>query len=119
MIGLQQENREENQTLGIGEIEKEITLSKEPVTSILESLLAEIYWNYFQQNRWQLYGRTQTKDFKKEDIATWTSEDFHKKISDLYLQSISNEKCFQQNQAGAVRCNHHKRKYPPSSSNII
>ena len=96
MIGLQQENREENETLGIGEIEKEITLSKEPVTSILESLLAEIYWNYFQQYRWQLYNRTQTKDFKKEDIATWTAEDFHRKISELYLHSISNEKLLQQ-----------------------
>jgi uncharacterized protein YfaS (alpha-2-macroglobulin family) len=96
MIGLQQENREENQTLSIGEIEKEISLSKEPVISILESLLAEIYWNYFQQNRWQLYNRTQTKDIKKEDIATWTAEDFHRKISELYLHSISNEKLLRQ-----------------------
>src|SRR5436190_230028 len=96
MIGLQQENREENETLSISEIEKEIVISKEPVTSIFNSLLAEIYWNYYQQHRWQFYNRTQTKDFKKSDITTWTAEDFHKKIGELYLQSIKDEKLLQQ-----------------------
>ena len=60
MTSLQQENRENNEVLSINEIEKEITTSKEPVTSILNSLLAEIYWNYYQQHRWQFYNRTQT-----------------------------------------------------------
>jgi len=96
MIGLQQENREENEALSISEIEKEIIASKEPVTSIFNSLLAEIYWTYYQQHRWQFYNRTQTKDFKKVDISTWTAEDFHKKIGELYLQSIKDEKLLQQ-----------------------
>ena len=51
MTGLQQENREENETIAIKEIEKEIAGSKEPATSILKSLLAEMYWNYFQTHR--------------------------------------------------------------------
>ncbi|MEI9943497.1 MAG: alpha-2-macroglobulin family protein [Chitinophagaceae bacterium] len=55
-----------------------------------------MYWNYYQQYRWQLYNRTQTTEFKKEDIATWTAEDFHKKISDLYIASLKNEKLLQQ-----------------------
>src|SRR5512147_2567451 len=65
MIGLQQETREDNDIAGIKEIEKEIAVSNEPVTSIYKSLLAEIYWNYFQNHRWQFYGRTETKQFKK------------------------------------------------------
>ena len=96
MVNLQSENREENEILGINEIEKEISISKEPAASILKNLLAGVYWNYFQRFRWQLYNRTQTKDFNKDDIATWTAEDLHKKISDLYLSSISNEKLLQQ-----------------------
>lgn len=92
MIGLQQENREENELSGINEIEKEISVNKEPVVSILKSLLAELYRNYFQNNRWKLYSRTETAQFKKEDIATWSAGDFHKKISELFLQSVSNEK---------------------------
>src|SRR5690606_16207259 len=55
---LQSENREDNQVTSIAEFEKEIASSKEPVRSILNSLLAEMYWNYYQQNRWELYNRT-------------------------------------------------------------
>jgi hypothetical protein len=96
MTSLQMETREENEALSIKEVEKEIAEVKEPVTSILKSLLAEMYWNYFKQKRWQLYNRTETMQFKKEDISTWGTGDFHKKISELYLQSIKEEKMLQQ-----------------------
>ncbi|HEX7844537.1 MAG TPA: hypothetical protein VF476_01985, partial [Chitinophagaceae bacterium] len=48
MTGLQSKTREDNEVLSIKEVEKEITTSKEPATSILKSLLAEMYWNYLQ-----------------------------------------------------------------------
>ncbi len=96
MVGLQTETREDNESLAIEEIENEITTAKEPVVSIFRSLLAGDYLNYFQQHRWELYNRTETKQFRKDDIKTWTVADFHKKISDLYLQSIKNEKQLQQ-----------------------
>ena len=96
MTGLQQENREDNETTAIKEIEKEIAGAKEPAASILKSLLAEMYWNYFQNNRYQLYDRTNTAGFKKEDIATWTADDLHKKIAELYLGSVKDEKLLQQ-----------------------
>ena len=93
---LQAENRDDNEVFSITEVEKEVSISREPVVSILKTMLADMYWNYYQQHRWQLYNRTKTKEFKKEDIATWDAEDFHKKISDLYLQSIKEEKLLQQ-----------------------
>src|SRR5258706_15949690 len=96
MTSLQKENRENNSIASIKEIEKEITTTKEPVAAILKSLLAEMYWTYFQTNRYQLYDRTNTSNFKKEDIATWTAGDLHKKISELYLASIKDEKLLQQ-----------------------
>src|SRR5215212_8743340 len=77
MIGLQQGNREDNGMQAIKEIEKEIVVNKEPASSILKSLLADLYWQYFQQYRWRLYDRTNTVNFNKNDIATWTIEDFH------------------------------------------
>ncbi len=91
MTGLQEELRENNEILSIKELENEILGSKEPATSIINSLLAEKYYNYFQRVRWQLYDRTQTVNFKKDDIATWSASDFHKKISTLYLKSIKND----------------------------
>jgi hypothetical protein len=96
MVGLQRETREENESLAIKEIESEIATAKEPVASIFRSLLAGVYLNYFQQHRWQLYDRTETKQFRKDDIKTWTAADFHKKISELYLLSLRNEKTLQQ-----------------------
>ena len=94
--GLQSENREDNEIFSIAEVEKEIAASKEPVTAILKSLLAEMYYNYYQQHRWQLYNRTKTDKFSKSDIATWDAEDFHKKIGELYQQSVKEEKLLQQ-----------------------
>ena len=98
IVGLQQENRENNQTLAIKEIEKEIALNKEPAVSILKSLLAELYLQYFYQHRWQLYDRTNTDGFNSEDITKWSTDDFHKKISKLYLESLSYESLLKQNQ---------------------
>ncbi len=91
MVSLQQENREENEVQAIKEIEKEIKTSKEPAASVLRALLADLYWQYFQQHRWQLYQRTNTLNFNKDDIATWTVDDFHKKVGELYLQSLEKE----------------------------
>jgi len=96
IASLQSENREDNEVLSIAEVEKEIRTSKGPVYSILNSILAGMYWNYFQENRWQLYDRTKTAAFKKDDIATWGIDDFHKKISELYLLSLADKKLLQE-----------------------
>jgi hypothetical protein len=95
-IMLQRENREENEVFSITEVEKEIGSSKEPVSSLLKSLLAQLYYGYYQQNRWKLYNRTQTAKFSKTDIATWDAQDFHNKTGELYLQSVKEEKLLQQ-----------------------
>ena len=64
-------------------MEIEIATSKEPAKSILESITAQMYWNYFQQNRYKLYQQNQHCNFDKKDIATWTADDLHKKIGEL------------------------------------
>ncbi|MBS1935900.1 MAG: alpha-2-macroglobulin, partial [Bacteroidetes bacterium] len=92
-----QENKSENaEQANITGLEKEIKGIDEPAKSILTNILAETYWNYFQQNRWKFYNRTATANFKKEDIATWGIDNFHKRISELYLASLKNEKLLQQ-----------------------
>jgi uncharacterized protein YfaS (alpha-2-macroglobulin family) len=96
MANLQSENRENNAVLSIAELENELAVSSEPTKSILTNLLATSYYRYFENNRWQLYQRTQTTDFKKDDIATWGLADFHDKISKLYLLSLKNEELLKQ-----------------------
>jgi hypothetical protein len=95
-MNLQQLKQEDAVQKNIQELEKEIATATEPSRSILTSIAAESYWTYFQQYRWQLYNRTQTVDYKKEDIASWGIIDFHQKISELYLASLKNEKLLQQ-----------------------
>lgn len=100
MTGLQRDTREDNEVESIKEIEKEISTAKEPARSILKSLLANLYWQYFQNNRYELYERSNTTNFSKTDIATWTITDFHKKISGLFLQSIENKSVLKQTRLG-------------------
>jgi hypothetical protein len=96
LSNLQEDNREDNLEFSTQELEKEIANSKEPVTSVLNSLLAGYYLRYYNQNRWKLFNRTATVNFIKSDISTWSAEDFHKKISELFLLSVENDKILKQ-----------------------
>ncbi len=101
MTGLQNEVTENDETRSIADLEKETNTAPEPARSILNSLLGELYRQYYQQHRWQLYNRTNTTGFKKDDISTWTTDDLHKKIGEFYLRSIKNSSILQQTKLAA------------------
>ncbi|HEU5366670.1 MAG TPA: alpha-2-macroglobulin, partial [Hanamia sp.] len=90
-INLRQNIEEDASAKSIDSLEREIAISKEPAKSIVQGITAQLYWNYFQQNRYKLYQRTNTVNFDKKDIATWTSDDLHQKIAELYIASLKNE----------------------------
>ncbi|HVT84137.1 MAG TPA: alpha-2-macroglobulin family protein [Chitinophagaceae bacterium] len=96
MTSLQSETRENNDVQSIKDFEKEIASANQPARSILQSIVAEMYLDYFANHRYQFYSRTNTINFQKDDIATWTSDDLNKKITELYLQSIKEEKLLEQ-----------------------
>ena len=110
MTILQNEVTENDETKSIAALEKETNTAREPAKSILNSLLAELYWQYYQQHRWQLYNRTNTTGFKKNDITTWTADDLHKKIGELYLISIKNSSLLQQTKLDRLRRYYFKRE---------
>ncbi len=64
-MSLSEQLSEQSNYENIGLLEKEISDSKEPVRSILNSIGAGYYWNYPQNNRWRFYNRTNTVNFKK------------------------------------------------------
>lgn len=77
--------------------ENEIAQANAPATkALLNSIAADRYYRYFQNNRWKFYNRTTTVAFKKDDPSTWSLEELQKKTSDLYLASIKEEKLLQQ-----------------------
>ncbi len=62
---------EDNYVNSIYELQQEADHARFPVKQVLYSITAEIYWRYFENNRWKFYDRTQTVNFKREDIRTW------------------------------------------------
>ncbi|WP_233195882.1 alpha-2-macroglobulin [Aquimarina sp. MAR_2010_214] len=83
---------EENAQLTIiKDLKSEINDSKFPKKNILESILANLYWQYFQQNRWKFYNRTQTSEkVDTEDFRTWDLETLFKEVHSHYQKSIKN-----------------------------
>ncbi len=55
----------------ISDLNKEINEAKFPARPLLHSMLAETYWNFYQQNRWQFMNRSETVNYKSDDINTW------------------------------------------------
>ncbi len=52
-------------------LQKEVAEAKYPLKPVLQSMLAETYWTYYQNNRWKFAQRTQTVNFKLDDLMTW------------------------------------------------
>ncbi len=95
-ITLLQNIEEEASAKSIDSLEQEISTANDPAKALLQSITAQLYWNYFRQNRYKLYQRTNTVNFNKKDIATWTADDLHRNIGELYLASLNDEKLLQQ-----------------------
>ncbi len=68
-----------------------IEKAKAPAKNILQSMQAEMFWQYLQNNRWKFYDRTKLAEEKSKDIATWSIDKIHSVISKLYKSSLQNE----------------------------
>ncbi|MEO6916084.1 MAG: alpha-2-macroglobulin family protein, partial [Chitinophagaceae bacterium] len=78
----------EGQDQPITLIQQEVALSTGTAKSILCSLLAEAYFNYYSNNRYKLVSRTPTKLGKGKDFTTWSFDDFHQEIARYYELSL-------------------------------
>lgn len=63
-----------------------------PVKPILQSMLAEMYSRYLSQNMWKFNDRTQTREFKSDDIATWSLARLSEESLGLYRASLTDER---------------------------
>lgn len=73
----------------IQKLENECKQATFPAKPLIHSMLAETYWNYYQMNRYRYSGRTQTKDFKNDDIATWSLEKIVEKVIEHFQHSLT------------------------------
>ena len=70
---------EENAIVGIiNGLRQDIQQAEYPAKPVLQSLLADMYWQYYRQNRWQFGQRTRQEkpdaDFTKWDLQTINNE---------------------------------------------
>ncbi|MES2847823.1 MAG: alpha-2-macroglobulin family protein, partial [Bacteroidota bacterium] len=79
---------EESQEKNIFFVDTLIAKAKAPAKNILQSMQAEMMWQYLQNHRWQFYNRTELKEEKSKDISTWSLEKLHAAITKLYKASL-------------------------------
>jgi uncharacterized protein YfaS (alpha-2-macroglobulin family) len=65
---------EESFVKNLASLENELKSAEFPVKPLLHSMVAEAYWNYYENNRYRFNERTQTVNFSNDDIATWSLE---------------------------------------------
>lgn len=87
---------EENNEKNIFFVDTLIQKAKEPAKNILQSMQAEMFWQYLQNNRWKFYNRTELANEKSKDISTWSLDKLHATIAALYKASLSNTNLLQQ-----------------------
>ncbi|CAA0170549.1 conserved exported hypothetical protein [Tenacibaculum maritimum] len=81
----------------INEFKQQISKSTTPTKNVLENILANLYWQYFSQHKWQFYNRTQTtKPIDKNDFRTWDLNTLFQEIHKHYQASLANGLILQQ-----------------------
>lgn len=62
-----------------------------PERPLLHSMLAEMYWQYYQNNRYQFMNRTKTVGFDDSDIETWSLDKIVEQTFEHYKLSLADE----------------------------
>jgi hypothetical protein len=82
---------ENNQQTNIFFVDTLIAKATIPSKNILQSMQAQLFQTYKEQNRYKLYSRTKLVEEKSKDIDTWSIDKLNNTISNLYKTSLKNE----------------------------
>lgn len=74
----------------IARMETEIKVAPFPLRPILQSMVAEMYNRYLEDNYWKFSDRTNLT-FNNADISTWTIDQIAQTASEYYWKSIENK----------------------------
>lgn len=86
---------EDGQLVAVNALELELKTADFPERSILQSILGELYRGYLQSNYWRLNDRTDTPDYKSDDVRTWSAAQLISRSSELYDASVADERLAQ------------------------
>jgi uncharacterized protein YfaS (alpha-2-macroglobulin family) len=80
----------------IDEIKEELKTATYPLKPILHSILAELYWGYYQSNRWKFQQRSTLANVNEADITTWDLKTIFSKTLENYQASLQNKEKLKQ-----------------------
>ncbi|WP_452232518.1 alpha-2-macroglobulin family protein [Lacinutrix sp. MEBiC02595] len=81
----------------INDFKEAINENVSPTKNVLESMLANLYWQYFQDNRYAFYNRTKTEEkVDATDFRTWDLQTLFAEINTYYESSLKNGLLLQQ-----------------------
>ena len=73
----------------ITRLEAEIAKAPKEMVPLMDTLLADWYWQYFQQNRWRFMQRTATAEQPGKDFTTWDLPRLFKEIDRQFQKSLT------------------------------
>src|SRR2546426_774585 len=73
----------------ITRLEAEIAMAPKEIVPLLDTILANWYWHYFQQNRWRFLQRTQTAQQPGKDFTTWDLPRLFAGIDKQFLKALA------------------------------
>src|ERR1035438_6696896 len=76
----------------ITRLEAEIAKAPKEMVPLMDTLLADWYWQYFQQNRWRFMQRTATAEQPGKDFTTWELPRLFREIDRQFQKSLTAEK---------------------------
>jgi Large extracellular alpha-helical protein len=88
IMGTAEEHEEDAAIRNIQQVDSAIQVSDGAEKALWQSIGAELYWRYYQRNRWIVLSRTPIAGEPPADIATWDAASFIDKASALYQASI-------------------------------
>ena len=74
----------------VARLRSEIDKAKFPEKQILQSMLGETFWNYYNRNYWRFANRTDMSASDEKDIRTWTQRKISEEAMGLFLASLEN-----------------------------
>lgn len=86
----------------IEKFRREISESTPPLRNLLGSMLAGIYWDYWQSNRWKYYNRSRTDDMNA-DFRMWDEVTTRSVIDSLFVGSLRQPAITQAISLAAIR----------------
>lgn len=89
-LNLVQQFQEDDVYHSIYKMNDEIKNSSYPLTPILHSMLADIYQQYYNRNRWKFSQRTEVVNVKMDDISTWDLRTLFDQIIKHHMLALQN-----------------------------